>query len=150
MDINLKKLNMNQKNLLINEFIILCLFASSTLFFSRCNSMEEDQSKISKKILVADNCFWDIINNESNKRITKCYQFRDNGDALYYSYDREGLRTPFDFGDLIVSNRWELLKSNVLVLNGDTMKVLNYNVDTIHLQAAINGEYISMVKNCRR
>lgn len=152
MEFNIKKCVMNHKKVHIGRLKATWLLysLSSLLIFAKCNNSTSYRNAISRDVLVEAGCFWDIASVNSNSKISKCYQFKDDRQALYYEYDENGRRKRFDFDDLIVDHKWDLVENNILILNGDTLNVMSYKRDTMHLITKINGDSILFIRNCRR
>ena len=127
----------------IRLFIFLSLI---TIIFYKCK-----QKNSLHNVLTAD-CYWDILEKNSEHPINSCYKFNEDGrcNFFYYNfYNKKRTDSVFlyDDGDVIVPNTWELRSKSNLVIRGTEYHLLQYDTDSVFLKGG--NDTIVLIKNCK-
>lgn len=122
------------------------IFCFSIALFS-CN-----QKKRLESVLSVD-CYWDILNLNSLHPINSCYKFRETGKCkLFYYNFFDKKRTDsiflFDDGDVVIPNKWSLIKDSEISIRGLEYLILKYNSDSVFLKG-VKNDTVVLIKNCK-
>jgi len=102
--------------------------------------------------VLTEDCYWDILEKNSEHPINSCYKFNGDGrcNFFYYNfYDKKRTDSVFlyDDDDVVVPNTWELRNGSDLVIRGTEYRLLHYNSDSVFLKG--RNDTIVLVKNCK-
>lgn len=118
----------------------------ATIFLFNCCSQKKDVADT-----LSANCFWDILNIASPHPINSCYKFSKTGDCnfyYYHHYAKKRLNTVYVFNDIdiIVSNKWKMLKDSIQI-RANKYYIIRYNSDSVFLTAT-GTDTMVLIKNC--
>ncbi len=128
----------------IKVFITVCF---AIVLFNCCNQKKELQS-----ILSVD-CYWDILNKGSIHPINSCYRFNHTGKCNFFYYnffDKKRTDSVFlyDDGDVVVPNKWSLIKDSIIIIRGVEYLILSYNSDSVFLKG-VRNDTVALIRNCK-